>query len=274
MADRPYGLTRQAAALSLASASLVAAAAVGSIFLTSAREAWAAIGATGPAGPADGILLVAGLGGTLLSLWLGLGMALSALAILPGALGDLCRPLAERVAPAAVRRVVAFILGTTLAAAFVPGTAVAGVGREAGHAAVLVATAARHPGAKLGGGVAVAAPDASFRSVSERSSSRDRAVVGRGLDEVDAAPPPSWPANSNSHAAARAKPSLQRITVRPGDTLWSIAADHLGRAASNADISAEWPRWFAANREAMGTDADLILPGQMLRPPASRQAAS
>ena len=119
------GGLRRVAAVALAGSSVVAAAALGSIFLGTARDAWAAIAAAGPAGPADGILLVAGLGGALLSLWLGLGMTLSALSALPGALGHLCRRLAARIAPVAVRKVVAFVLGTTLTAALIPGPAVA-----------------------------------------------------------------------------------------------------------------------------------------------------
>ena len=90
---------RPVAAVALAGASLVAAAAVGSVFLSTARDAGAAIAAAGPAGPADGILLVVALGGTLLSLWLGLGLALSALSALPGAIGQVCSLLAARLAP-------------------------------------------------------------------------------------------------------------------------------------------------------------------------------
>ncbi len=108
------GGPRHVAAVALASSSLVAAAALGSLFLSTARDAWSAIAAAGPAGPADGILLMAGLGGALLSLWLGLGMTLSALSALPGVPGHLCRRLAARIAPVAVRKVVAFVLGTTL----------------------------------------------------------------------------------------------------------------------------------------------------------------
>ena len=152
--------SRRVAALALATACLVAATAVGCIFLSTALDAWTAVAATGPAGPADGILLMAGLGGTLLSLWLGLGMTLSALSALPGALGLVCRRLAGRVAPAAVRKVVAFILGTTLAAALIPGTAVAGIGHEALRGAVVTAA---QQAKNARSGLAVAAPDASFR---------------------------------------------------------------------------------------------------------------
>jgi nucleoid-associated protein YgaU len=42
----------------------------------------------------------------------------------------------------------------------------------------------------------------------------------------------------------------------------------LGPHASVADIAGSWPRWHAANRSTIGPDPDLILPGQLLRPPS------
>jgi hypothetical protein len=59
------------------------------------------------------------------------------------------------------------------------------------------------------------------------------------------------------------------VVVQRGDTLWSIAARHLGRAASRADIAASWHEWYAANRHVVGDDPNLIIPGQRLSPPAS-----
>jgi nucleoid-associated protein YgaU len=61
------------------------------------------------------------------------------------------------------------------------------------------------------------------------------------------------------------------VTVRRGDSLWSVAARHLGPGASDAEIAHEWPRWFAANRDVVGDDPDLLLPGQQLRPPGARR---
>ena len=52
------GVARPLAAVALAAASLVAAAAVGSIFLSTARDARTALAAAGPASPADGILVM------------------------------------------------------------------------------------------------------------------------------------------------------------------------------------------------------------------------
>ncbi len=60
-----------------------------------------------------------------------------------------------------------------------------------------------------------------------------------------------------------------RVVVKPGDTLWSIAATDLGPNATAEDVAARWPAWYAANRELIGPDPDLILPGQVLRIPAS-----
>jgi LysM repeat protein len=57
------------------------------------------------------------------------------------------------------------------------------------------------------------------------------------------------------------------IVVAPGDTLWSIAARHLGPHASGAAITAAWHDWYAANRAVIGPNPSLIHPGQRLSPP-------
>jgi len=259
------GGPRRVAAVALAGSSLVAAATLGSIFLGTARDAWTAIAAAGPAGPGDGILLMAGLGGALLSLWLGLGMTLSALSALPGAPGHLCRRLAGQIAPVAVRKVVAFVLGTTLTAALIPGTAVADSSHESGRAAVVAAASyeVRSVGAagaanSAFNGVAVAAPDASFRFVSDPP---------HVMKARDAAPPPGW-------SMDRRESPQEGVVVLRGDTLWSIAARHLGPGATATEITAEWHRWLSANRDVIGADPNLILPGQELLPPASPGAGS
>jgi nucleoid-associated protein YgaU len=61
------------------------------------------------------------------------------------------------------------------------------------------------------------------------------------------------------------------VVVARGDTLWDIAARHLGRRASTAQVAAEWPRWHAINRATIGPNPNLIFPGQRLTPPRSRQ---
>ena len=59
------------------------------------------------------------------------------------------------------------------------------------------------------------------------------------------------------------------VVVRRGDTLWSIAARHLGPEPSDAEIAQAWPAWHEANRGVVGPDPDLLLPGQVLRTPGA-----
>lgn len=57
------------------------------------------------------------------------------------------------------------------------------------------------------------------------------------------------------------------VVVHRGDTLWSIAAAHLGPHADAQAIAAEWPRWYAANRHVIGDDPDLLEVGTRLQTP-------
>ncbi|TCM45357.1 LysM peptidoglycan-binding domain-containing protein [Kribbella sp. VKM Ac-2568] len=56
--------------------------------------------------------------------------------------------------------------------------------------------------------------------------------------------------------------------VQPRESLWSIAAAELGPAATDEEIATRWPQWYAANRQLIGSDPDLIHPGHVLRTPA------
>lgn len=58
-----------------------------------------------------------------------------------------------------------------------------------------------------------------------------------------------------------------RAVVRSGDSLWSLAAEQLGPLATDAEIAAHWPRWYERNRDVIGADPDLILPGQIFAVP-------
>ena len=58
------------------------------------------------------------------------------------------------------------------------------------------------------------------------------------------------------------------VVVVAGDSLWSIAARHLGPGADDAEVAAAWPRWWQANRHIVGEDPDLLRPGQRLVVPA------
>lgn len=67
---------------------------------------------------------------------------------------------------------------------------------------------------------------------------------------------------------AATKHPPQQVTLHAGDTLWGIAAAQLGPAADRAAIQVQWHRIYAANRAVIGTDPDLVHPGQHLRLPA------
>jgi nucleoid-associated protein YgaU len=68
-----------------------------------------------------------------------------------------------------------------------------------------------------------------------------------------------------SHARAQDTPGARReVTVRSGDSLWSIAAATLGPFASDADIAREWPRLYAGNRTTIGANPHFLRPGQVL----------
>lgn len=109
-----------------------------------------------------------------------------------------------------------------------------GVALTAGLAAPAMAQSSTPPGSLVG----LALPD--------------RAVSAAPL--TVAAPSPEAP-DHGSHV------------VEPGDSLWSIARQTGPPAATTAAIDARWRQIWALNRDVVGTDPDLIHPGQQLRLP-------
>lgn len=84
------------------------------------------------------------------------------------------------------------------------------------------------------------------------------------------------PAQAPAPAAAAVRQvaavDVDRVVVRPGDSLWRIAEAELtrrhGAAPSDAEVAAYWPRIHAANRALVGPDPDLVRPGVPLVLPA------
>ena len=81
---------------------------------------------------------------------------------------------------------------------------------------------------------------------------------------VQAAEPPLLPSPAPS-----TEPPVTTISVAPGDSLWSLAATHLGADATRQEIAASWPRWYAENRTTIGADPDRIRPGMTLVVPTT-----
>lgn len=59
------------------------------------------------------------------------------------------------------------------------------------------------------------------------------------------------------------------VQVKEGDSLWSIANDYAGEAASPTEIASLWPTIYQLNAETIGTDPNLIQPGTVLSLPST-----
>lgn len=171
--------------------------------------------------------------------WLGIGLLALAVSRLPGALGTAGRRVGECALPAVLRRIVTGAVGLGVLAA--PVAAVAGPVPTAG-ASLSAVVAPAWPGTTTQPGAApLTRPDAPV-------------------------PPPAWPGERTDAASAGAKPP---VVVRPGDSLWVIAARRLAAGATDEQVATAWPRWYAGNRFVIGADPELIRPGQVLRAPES-----
>lgn len=226
-----------------------------------------------------------------LTLWLVTTAVLVVAAQAPGVAGRAAAAVGRRLAPTVVRRALELALGITVTVA---GTAVPAV-------AALPAPAAS--GAAVSG--AASATAASAAPAAPAVPDLDWPVLSSSASPAPAAPPPSRPAAAPRAAApvaappvvpraaapgaASARPAEARtstsgpawpssaradgaVVVAPGDSLWELAEAHLARtggvAPTDAQVAAAWPQWWAANREVVGDDPDLIRPGALLQPPA------
>jgi len=68
-------------------------------------------------------------------------------------------------------------------------------------------------------------------------------------------------------AVAPSSSGPRAVVVRPGDTLWSIAAADLPRGSAAERITERWRAIYATNASLIGPDPDVIVPGQRLRIP-------
>jgi len=73
------------------------------------------------------------------------------------------------------------------------------------------------------------------------------------------------------HQAPDAARAPGRIVVRPGDTLWDLAAAELPSTADDAAITAAWHELYDANRDVL-SDPDLIYPGTRLDRPHQEES--
>ena len=74
-------------------------------------------------------------------------------------------------------------------------------------------------------------------------------------------------AESHRHRVLAVGQEPAVVVVRPGDTLWHLARADLPLDATNRAVADRVREIYDANRAAIGTDPDLIRPGQRLRMP-------
>jgi nucleoid-associated protein YgaU len=168
----------------------------------------------------------------LVAAWLGLGITATAAAALPGVGGRIGRRASRLLLPALIRRVLA-------------GTA--GLGVLLAPVAAYAATSAAQPVTHYNSASAGAIPTPTWPTAARR-----------------AAPPATRPHAIPATGVAEAH---TQVRVVAGDSLWLIAAHRLGGDATDADIGRYWPRVYARNRSVIGSDPDLIKPGQRLTLP-------
>jgi hypothetical protein len=89
----------------------------------------------------------------------------------------------------------------------------------------------------------------------------------RALEASASASPATDAVAADAQVPGSVAGATAEVVVRRGDCLWDLAAARLGPAATAAEISAEWRRWYQTNRAVIGPDPDRLRPGQRLRPP-------
>ncbi len=181
--------------------------------------------------------------------WGAVGLLLTALSALPGLAGAVGRVLLRGVLPASARRATALALGVGL----VTAPALTGCTTPPPGPAVVLAAGTATP----------SVPDwPAAPTLSDQPT--DPAPPAPASASPAAASPaavPDWPA-----------PAPGAHVVLRGECLWSIAEADLrvrtGADPAPAAVAAAVQRWWAANAEVIGDDPDLLLPGQVLTPPA------
>ncbi len=181
------------------------------------------------------LLAAAGLLAWAVWAWGALGLLLTAASAVPGAIGSATGLLARVVLPAGARRGAALALGLGL-----------GVAGPMAGTTLLVLTA---PTATAG---TTSAPVPDWPAALLPT---DRPTTG-ALPDWPAAPPPTAPGD--------------HVVVR-GDCLWDIATaelvQRLERMPTDAEIAGATHAWWTANTAVIGPDPDVLMPGQVLRPP-------
>jgi hypothetical protein len=253
-----------------------------------------------------GLLTVLAVVAEVLALYLLLVLALRLAAWLPGASGQLALRGAELVTAPVLRCALDGLLGGVLIAQMVVAPVAARAGpvppsdRPPAAAAAAIAggsrvTADHAPGAaSQASGTVSTLPAAStvppptwVPLPTWLGGSQVPSTTPPGSSTAESAPgpvpvqPPPQASSGPGHGAGAAgagaaaiDPDLARsYVIRPGDTLWDVAAAHLPASQrSPSRIDRYWRQIHAANRAVLGDDPDLIHPGTRLALPPFQPA--
>jgi LysM repeat protein len=216
--------------------------------------------------------------------WLSIAIALEVASVLPGVAGRRCAAVAARTTPMLLRRIVHAAIGVSVLA----GPLTAGSAFAAGPST--------NPSATTTSAASAPTPRSTASPLIQLDRPHSRvapALVDAGpspleLDRPAAAfvaSPPPVPMRTSAGTTALMTGVAHRDTgepgdrsvngyvVRRGDTLWDIAARHLGPSATAVDISRVWPTWYEANRSVIGSDPGVIRPGELLSAPSGSTAS-
>lgn len=271
----------------------IAAVLVLRLLLGLAAASWPLAGPGGPASVDEILTGIIAWAGCFLAAWLCLGSLATVLAASPGAVGTMCGQVAEQITPTLVRKGISVLIGTSL------GTVVLPTGSAGGRVLLRADTQVNQVAAPVtpGPGFTAAAsstsptvpPDPGFAATTsspglDRDPNHHPDTQASHSARPAPAPDPRWrPAGPGASVDAESSrllappprvtsAGIEAMTVRRGDSLWSIAARNLGSDATDAEIARAWPQWYAVNRDVIGANPDLIIPGQQLRPPTEGPA--
>jgi hypothetical protein len=242
-----------------------------SVLIWAASAPIAAVRAPGPA-PVDALVA---LGAALLCAAVlalaAVGAALSLTVAVTGHVAGRLGRLAQLLTPRVVQIAVGLAVGVTVVAGPVAGPIVSA---SASAATAQIATSAAAAGASATPGSGAPAgkrPELPPGWSPDRPAVDDRRGAVAQLVTTGPRKPASTGRAGNDRTASQGH---EDVVVHRGDTLWAIAARHLGPGATDAQVATEWPRWHATNRSTIGPDPGLILPGQRLAAPPRPPAAS
>lgn len=248
---------------------LTAAAAVltlGTVAAGAAWSAWRLRPDRGPWAPDEVLGVACGAGCLAVLAWIVLGTLVAVLGHLPGRAGALAARAADAWAPALSRRIAATILGFTSLSAAAP----------------LVATAAPSGGPPPAPATItlVASGTISAGFVPTGHGRRPASGVPEPAPSDASLPSPGWTPPAPRH---RPQPQVALVTsvgprvaqppvvVRRGDTLWGLVRRQLGRDATDVEVALQCSAWHEANRAVIGPDPDVLVPGEILRPPPAHR---